>query len=113
MGALVAVALAVLALAAPAAETSTAPRLRVVTHQPLVVRGEAFRPYERVVVTAFTLIGPKRAVVRATARGRFAVTFRLPDQPCGKAFAVRAVGGRGSRATLVVAARPCIPPPIR
>ena len=109
---LLAVAVAVLVTAAPAAGAGTVPRLRLVDPQPLVVRGEQFRPGERIAVTAFTAIGPKRAIVRATKGGRFAVGFRLPDQPCGKAFAVRAVGVLGSRATLRVPAPPCVPPPI-
>ena len=111
MRALLAVAFALVA-AAPAAGAGTVPRLRLVTPQPLVVRGEQFHPGERVVVTALTLTGPKRVVVRATMRGRFGATFRLPGQPCGKAFAVRAVGALGSRATLHVPAPPCVPPPI-
>ena len=100
------------ALAVPAAQAGTVPKLRLVTVQPLVVRGESFRPNERVVVTALTAIGPKRLVVRATARGRFGATFRLPTQPCGKAFAVRAVGGQSRPATLAVPGPPCVPPPI-
>lgn len=112
MGALVAVALVVLATAGPSGEPATTPTLRLVTTTPLVVRGEAFRARERVVVTAVTLTGPRRVVVQATARGRFGATFRLANQPCGKAFAVRAAGARGSRASVVVPSRACIPPPI-
>ena len=82
------------ALLVPAVQAGTAPKLRVVGMQPLVVRGESFRPHERVVVTAMTPSGAKRVVVRATSRGRFGATFLLPNQPCGKAFAVRAVGSR-------------------
>jgi len=100
------------ALAVPAAQSGTVPRLRLVTVQPLVVRGESFRSGERVVVTAMTPSGAKRVVVRATSRGRFGATFRLPNQPCGKAFAVRAVGARSRPATLSVPAPPCVPPPI-
>ena len=101
-----------MAVVAPATHASTTPKLRLVSRQPLVVRGEDFRPAERVVVTALTPIGPKRVIVRATAKGRFGATFSLPNQPCGKAFAVRAVGGQGSRATLGVPGPPCVPPPI-
>ena len=101
-----------LVVAAPAAGAGTVPRLRLVAPQPLVVRGEQFRSGERVIVTALTLTGPKRIVVRATTRGRFGATFRLPNQPCGKAFAVRAVGSLGSRAMLRVPPPPCVPPPI-
>ena len=98
---------------APTAGAAAPPKLRLVWTQPLVVRGESFRPGERVVLTALTPIGPKRVVVRATARGRLGATFRLPGQPCGKAFAVRAAGGLGSRAVLAVPSSPCVPPPIR
>jgi hypothetical protein len=100
------------ALGVPAAQSGTAPKLHLVTVQPLVVRGESFRPGERVVVTAMTPAGAKRVVVRATSRGRLGATFRLPDQACGKAFAVRAVGARSRPTTLSVPAPPCVPPPI-
>jgi hypothetical protein len=96
---------------APATRASTAPTLRFVSLQPLALRGEGFRPAERVVVTALTPIGPKRVTVRATVKG-LGATFRLPNQPCGEAFAVRAVGGHGSRATLGVSGQPCVPRPI-
>ena len=104
-------AIGVTALVVSAAQAGTTPKLRLVTAQPLVVRGESFRPGERVVVTAMTPIGPKRVIVRATARGRFGATFLLPNQPCGKAFALRAVGSE-SRAALAVPGPPCVPPPI-
>jgi len=65
------------------------------------------------VVTALTPIGAKRVVVRATMRGRLGATFRLPSQPCGKAFAIRATGVLGSRAVVAVPSSPCVPPPIR
>ena len=113
MSTVAAVALLAFVSAVTATPAATRPMLRVTGTKPLEVQGTSFRPRERVVVTALTLIGPKRTVVRATARGRFTVTFRLPDQPCGKAFGVRAVGSDGSLATLVVRARPCIPPPSR
>ena len=100
------------ALVVPTAQASTAPKLRVVGLQPLVVRGESFRPHEMVVVTAMTPSGAKRVVVRATSRGRFGATFHLPNQPCGKAFAVRAIGSRSRPAALAVPAPPCVPPPI-
>jgi hypothetical protein len=96
---------------APATDAAVGARLRLVTVRPLVVRGESFRASERVVVTALTPIGPRRVVVRATPSGRFGATFRLPSQPCGAAFAVRAIGALGSRAVVKVPAPPCIPPP--
>ena len=97
----------------PTVTAATTPKLRLVWTQPLVVRGELFMPRERVVVTALTPIGPKRIVVRATVRGRLGATFRLPNQPCGKAFVVRATGSLGSRALVAVPSSPCVPPPIR
>ena len=105
-------AIGVAALALPAAQAGTVPKLRLVTVQPLVVRGESFRPGERVVVTAMTPIGPRRVVVRATVRGRFGATFRLPNQPCGKVFAMRALGAVSRPATLAVPGPPCVPPPV-
>jgi hypothetical protein len=98
---------------APTVSAAATPKLRLITVQPLVVRGESFKPRERVVVTALTPIGPKWIVVRATVRGRLGATFRLPDQPCGKAFVVRAAGRLGSRAVVAVPSTPCVPPPIR
>jgi hypothetical protein len=108
------VAIGAAAFVVPAAtHAGTAPKLRLVTVQPLVVRGESFRPHERVVVTAMTPSGAKRVAVRATSRGRFGATLELRNQPCGDAFAVRALGRRGSRAWVDVPSRPCVPPPIR
>jgi hypothetical protein len=102
-----------LVVAVPATTAATRPALRVSSIQPLVVRGVAFRPMERVSLTALTLLGPRRAVVRASGTGRFAATFRLPAQPCGSAFALRAIGALGSRVTLHLPGRACVPPPIR
>lgn len=100
-----------IATASGAFAAGRAPALRVLDRDPLVVRGESFRPGERVVVTAFTGLGPRS--VRTTARGGvFRVAFRLPDQPCAGARAVRARGSLGSTATLRLApAGACVPPP--
>jgi hypothetical protein len=108
-----AIAAGAAAVAAPAPAARSTPVLRVVSLQPLAVKGEAFRPRERVTVTALTLLGPRRVVVRATATGRIGATFRLPRQPCGTAFAINAVGAQGSRALVRVRSRACVPPPIR
>lgn len=89
-----------------------APKLRIVSQQPLTVRGEMFRPRERIVVTALTLTGPKRVLVQSTSSGRFRATFRRANQPCGKPFAIRAFGALGSYATVTVPSRACVPPPI-
>jgi hypothetical protein len=110
----IATAVAVLGFVAGTSPASAAtPALRVEGTQPFVVRGVAFRPLERVALTAMTPLGPKRVLVRATRLGRFAATFRVGVQPCGSAVALRAVGARGSRVTLRLPSLPCIPPPIR
>ena len=103
---------AIVAVAVPTSHAASTPRLRLVSQEPLVVRGEWFHPTERVLVTALTMIGPKRLAVRATAKGRFTATFRLANQPCGDAVAIRALGARGSRAWVDVPSRPCVPPPV-
>jgi hypothetical protein len=99
-------------LVVPAAHPGTAPKLRLVTVQPLVVRGEAFRPGERVTVTALTASGSSRAVIRASNSGRFKATVRSAARPCGTSVGVRALGSLGSRATLRLPGAPCIPPPV-
>ncbi len=108
-----ALSIAAMVTAAVSAKPPTAPTLRLVTSQPLTVRGDGFRGGERVTVTAITVLGlPKRRVVRSTSRGRFGVAFRFPAQPCGRGFAVRAIGRLGSRAALMVPGRACVPPPV-
>jgi hypothetical protein len=102
----------VILAAVPVAGAANGPKLRLIGSQPVVVKGESFHPGERVVVTALTLTGPRRVVVRATPAGRFGATIRVLRQPCGKPFAVRAVGGLGSRAVLSVPGTACVPPPI-
>lgn len=93
--------------------TAAAPRptLKLVDRQPLVIRGESFRPGERVTITAQTGLGAR--VIRTTARsGVFRVAFRLPDQPCAAAWLIRARGSLGSTAALRLAqSSACIPPP--
>jgi hypothetical protein len=104
------VAVAVTAAVASAAGAAQ-PRLRLVDRQPLVVRGDGFRPGEQITLVAATGLGPR--MIRTTSRnGSFRATFRLADQPCAAAFAVRARGDRGSVAILRMAeSRPCVPPP--
>ena len=104
-----AVASAVMAASATAASQ---PRLALVDDEPLVVRGAAFAPGERVTVTALTFLGPKRVVTKAGTGGAFRASVRLIGQPCGRAFAILATGSSGSRATLRLKSVPCIPPPI-
>lgn len=100
------------ALAVPAAQSGTVPKLRLVTVQPLVVRGESFRSGERVTITALTASGSSRVLVRVSSAGRFKATVRFIARPCGTSLGVRAVGSLGSRATLRLPGVPCIPPPV-
>jgi hypothetical protein len=95
------------------ASEATGPTLRLIGAQPFVVHGVSFRPSEKVRVSALTLIGPRKTVVRASGAGAFRATLRLVGKPCGRAFAIRAVGELGSRATLLVPSAPCVPPSIR
>jgi hypothetical protein len=99
------------ALAVPAAQSGTVPK-RLVTVQPLVVRGESFRPGERVTITALTASGSSRVLVRASSAGRFKATVRFIARPCGTSLGVRALGSLGSRTTLRLPGVPCIPPPV-
>ena len=91
--------------------TVAGPRLRLVSSMPLVVAGVGFAPRERVTLTALTSLGPRVVRTRATERGTFRVLVGLFTQPCGKPFAVRARGGRGSSAVLRLESSPCVPPP--
>ena len=100
------------AVMAASATGALQPRFALVDDEPLVVRGAAFAPGERVTVTALTLLGPKRVVTKAGAGGAFRASLSLVGRPCGRAFTILATGTRGSRATLRLAIAPCIPPPM-
>jgi len=109
LGAVVAASSFVLAVSGLSGNSG--PTIRLVDREPFIVQGASFRPFEQVSVTALTLIGPKRVSVRASRQGGFRARLRLVDQPCGGAFAIRALGRLGSRATLWLRGEPCIPPP--
>ena len=106
-----AAAVAALCIVTPSTAAS-APRLKLAATEPLVVLGSHFDPGERITLTAVTLLGPKRVSTKATRSGAFRASFRLYDQPCGRAFMVLARGTAGSRAALKLAGEPCVPPPI-
>ena len=98
-------ALAIAALAFPAAtsaSSSTAPSLSLLQRSPLQVRGLHFKARERVVVTAATLKEHTSVTVRTTRRGRFVVRFGdFATDTCAP-VAIKAVGAKGDRAKLVV-----------
>jgi hypothetical protein len=99
---------AALCCSAAAWGSTAPPALRIAATQPLAVRGLHFAPRERVRVY---LLGqqPELRRVRATATGSFRVAFGDVSVDRCSAFALRAVGARGSRAALHVS--PLCPPP--
>jgi hypothetical protein len=106
----VAVALIVLVFAGYASAAVSKPTLRVASQNPLTIRGDRFADGERVVLTVMTGYGARRATVVARG-GRFRVALGSA-KGCGAAYAVRAVGNQGSKATLVFGEAPfCVPPP--
>jgi len=109
---LVAAAAACAVLAGDGAGSGAArpPSLGLVDRAPLRVAGSGFRPRELIRVTARALT-QETDTVRATAAGRIVVAFEeVSLEPC-EAATVAAVGARGSRASLKVAPRLCVPPP--
>ena len=110
---LIALACSALAFAGPAAGSQSTAALRLVTTQPLTVRGVHFKSHERVRVTQHLDASTRWKVVRATATGTFKVTFAVPTaiDPCLESVRVTAVGGRGSAAVLKLPQRACPPSP--
>jgi hypothetical protein len=94
-----------LVLAAGAAESDagrSTPHLKLVTTAPPVVRGSAFRAYERVRLVLRRRVGaPTISHADANSAGSFVATFtgaRL--NRCG-GFSIVATGSEGSRATML------------
>jgi hypothetical protein len=101
-------ALAVAALglgAVGAGAAASRPSLEVQTTDPFRIRGEAFRPYESIRVTAEIDGETTTLSRRAGRRGRFWAKFR--DDLCS--LTVEAVGADGSRASLNFAIFSCRP----
>jgi hypothetical protein len=102
MRAVLAVGLAssILVLALPAWGATPRPAaLKLTSIAPLVVKGSGFRPREAVLLTA--TIGNRRRFAGPFARadGTFVAHFTVRITSC-TSLLVRAIGGRGSRATL-------------
>ena len=76
---------------------------------PLTVRAAGFKARERVKLVVSSPFDVATRVVRADARGRFRVTFRISFDRCD-AFIVRATGQRGTRARLQFDAPTCASP---
>lgn len=110
---LVALACSVMAFVGSASAARSLPALRLVTTEPLTVRGVHFKSHERVRVTQHVDTTKHSKVVRATSTGTFRVTFTAstPIDPCLESVSVTAVGGRGSSAALKLPQRACPPSP--
>jgi hypothetical protein len=74
------------------------PALRPLDLDPLTLSGTGFRKNERVTLLLAAPPVVKSRIVRATARGRFRVVFRIAVGRCDSVV-VQAIGARGSRAT--------------
>jgi hypothetical protein len=97
---LVALAVLVTAFAAPGpAGMALAPHLRVLSLQPMTVRGVDFRAQERVRVTLLNEEGTFVRRVRANDAGRFLARFSVAVGYCD-GWQVVAKGSRGSVARL-------------
>ena len=102
MRAILAVGLAISILALRTPRVGSEPRpatLKLNSVAPLVVKGSGFRPREAVLLTA--TIGNRRRFAGPIARadGTFVGRFNVRITSCTN-LTVRAIGGRGSRATL-------------
>lgn len=85
-----------------------APSLSVVRAAPLTIAGRRFHPQEKVRVELTLDAGALVRAVHATSTGSFVVSFSdARVEPCD-ALTVRAVGNRGSSATLRLRPRACI-----
>jgi hypothetical protein len=87
-------------VAFPAASAATSPKLSVTDRSPFTVRGHGFAPQERVrVVVTAAGEGTTRWSTSGPGGG---LTVQFPTVKLGScpAYAVRAFGAKGSRATL-------------
>jgi hypothetical protein len=91
--------------------TATAkPALRLAAKHPLAINGTGFKHRERVTVSAVASGTRNVDRVRANSAGAFTATFENVDyDPCSSELRVRAVGARGSTATLKIPYRECPP----
>jgi hypothetical protein len=103
-------ALVAAAAAAPSmlAAAPPAPALSVAGTQPVAVRGAHFLPHEWVRVTVLAK-GSHTARPHASGTGTFTVTFPGLLLGACAGLQVRAVGSRGSVATLKLPRRACMP----
>jgi hypothetical protein len=87
-------------IAFPAASAATGPTLSVTDRSPFTVRGQGFAPRERVRVVVMAGGQGTTKWTSSGAGGRLSVQFTNVKLASCPAYVVRAVGARGSRATL-------------
>jgi hypothetical protein len=92
-----------------AASPTARPKLQAIDLQPLVVRGTAFRPYERVKLILSADV-PAGRILKASADGRFLTRLGAVSVGRCEGFVLQAFGSRGSRAKLERLAPDCIEP---
>jgi hypothetical protein len=110
---LVCVALLAASTAVTSADAKTVPTLRLMDMQPVVLRGIAFKPLERVRVT-INVDGDLHArTVRTTRGGSFVAGFSAVPRldPCESVLIATARGAKGDKAVMMVGKRLCPPPP--
>lgn len=93
-----ALAVVLAAIVVPVAISAVKPHVRLADRSPLVVRGNAFRPHERVTVRVFAGKTIASRIVRATATGAFNAQFTMKVGTCAR-VAIVAEGSLGSRAS--------------
>ncbi len=102
----VTIALASLALAAPASAVIHNPTI-VVDRSNAVVRGSSFKPTEMVRVVLYGADAPWSKSLRATATGTFRVSLRGVSLPRCSSYVVKVTGDRGSKASLTIRPPEC------
>jgi hypothetical protein len=107
---LVIAAAAAAAVAASAGAGTTSPRLVIEQPAPLLVHGQHFASGEHVRVTGFARGTTTTRWVTATSTGSFFVRFRYLKAPACAPYGARALGSKGSKATVRVMPE-CAPGP--
>lgn len=95
--------------ATPALGAGRCAKLTLADTAPLTVKGTRFQAGERVKLVVSRSVSISR-VVRAGARGGFTVKFSVNLDRCGPLL-IRAIGARGSRATVDATQIACAPAP--
>ena len=93
---------------ATGANAASAPRLRIVDHDPLTLAGSGFGSHETVLLSVKVGLRTEHHLVRALGTGGFLSRFPgLLYNSCRGGLTVRAVGMRGHRTGLSIQPSPC------